>query len=158
MQSCNTFEFYTPLQTQKDAPYERSPAISGVRSSNRALPFRYKSTKNDGALISPRQPRISSSGQSSTGRLTLLDILSVSSGVTHYTLQARWCARGVPLDSLRGYGKCPQEPLRPACIFPLSSFCSCQSITLLSLIICIKIAAVHYEQPLCKALFRVKRA
>ena len=158
MTSCDIFEFYTPIQTQKGAPYGSSPTISGVRSSNRALPCRYKSAKYGGALISPRQPRISSSGQSSTGRLTLLDILSVSSGVTHYTLQARWCARGVPLDSLRGYGKCPQEPLRPACIFPLSSFCSCQSITLLSLIICIKIAAVHYEQPLCKALFRVKRA
>ena len=66
--------------------------------SNDALLSRYKSAKDGGALISPQQPRISSSGQSSTGRLTLLDILSASVGCNTLHLASKVVCKGIPLD------------------------------------------------------------
>ena len=89
---------YTPQQIQKDASYVKLPAISGEQFPNDALLSRYKSAKDGGALISPQQPRISSSGQSSTGRLTLLDILSASVGCNTLHLASKVVCKGIPLD------------------------------------------------------------
>ena len=74
------------------------PAIRGGQFPNDALLSRYKSAKDGGALISPQQPRISSSGQSSTGRLTFLDILSASVGCNTLHLASKVVCKGIPLD------------------------------------------------------------
>ena len=70
------------------------PAICGGQFPNNALLYRYKSAKDGGALISPQQPRISSSDQSSTGRLISLDILSISVGCNTLHLASKVGVQG----------------------------------------------------------------
>ena len=117
----HALQFHTPWHKQKDASYVKLPAISGGQFPNDALLCRYKSAKDGGALISPQQPRISSSGQSSTGRLTLLDILSVSVGCNTLHLACKVVCKGRAPWPLLDKQIYTQEPLRPACSFTCSS-------------------------------------
>ena len=120
--SCGSIRFYTPQQKQKDAPYERSPAISGVRSSNEALLCRYKSAKHRRSHISPTASKVINAvivhWKITAFRLSF----SICLGVTHYTLQARSCARGIPLTPFRGYGNMRAGTASPCVHLPLILF------------------------------------